>query len=405
MLSSFQKKVTAAAITCMSFLAILGFVVIILRLFGYVLSTFSTVLWPLVTAIILGLIMQPVVDFLSAKLRIGKGPACVITFVIFTAAIALLAALTLPKMVSQTVELVQTGINAAPELIQHGADFISEKFPETKGSIQARVAELQNVLTHELSLESAGDSLKKLLSAAKSLTGGIIALIAAVTAFAVTPIYLFYLLKGNYNFLQKLESNLPFLSPSMRDDIIFFVRKFTEILTSFFRGQLVIAVIMGLLYGTGLTIAGVKFGFLLGIFAGFLNIVPYLGTIIGLSTILPTAFFQTDGGLILAAVALAIFIAVQMLEGYVLTPKIMGDRTGLHPTVIIFAVFFWGVAFGGILGMIMAIPLTAFIVTVWMRIMEKLRAYDKAQKCCACLKTTISRPRTTPKTRRAAPRP
>lgn len=377
MLSSFQKKVTAAAITCMSFLAILGFVVIILRLFGYVLSTFSTVLWPLVTAIILGLIMQPVVDFLSAKLRIGKGPACVITFVIFTAAIALLAALTLPKMVSQTVELVQTGINAAPELIQHGADFISEKFPETKGSIQARVAELQNVLTHELSLESAGDSLKKLLSAAKSLTGGIIALIAAVTAFAVTPIYLFYLLKGNYNFLQKLESNLPFLSPSMRDDIIFFVRKFTEILTSFFRGQLVIAVIMGLLYGTGLTIAGVKFGFLLGIFAGFLNIVPYLGTIIGLSTILPTAFFQTGGGLILAAVALAIFIAVQMLEGYVLTPKIMGDRTGLHPTVIIFAVFFWGVAFGGILGMIMAIPLTAFIVTVWMRIMEKLRAYDK----------------------------
>ena len=245
MLSSFQKKVTAAAITCMSFLAILGFVVIILRLFGYVLSTFSTVLWPLVTAIILGLIMQPVVDFLSAKLQIGKGPACVITFVIFTAAIALLAALTLPKMISQTVELVQTGINAAPELIQHGADFISEKFPETKGSIQARVAELQNVLTHELSLESAGDSLKKLLSAAKSLTGGIIALIAAVTAFAVTPIYLFYLLKGNYNFLQKLESNLPFLSPSMRDDIIFFVRKFTEILTSFFRGQLVIAVIDG----------------------------------------------------------------------------------------------------------------------------------------------------------------
>ena len=67
MLSSFQKKVTAAAITCMSCLAILGFVVIILKLFGYVLSTFSTVLWPLVTAIILGLIMQPAVDFLSVS--------------------------------------------------------------------------------------------------------------------------------------------------------------------------------------------------------------------------------------------------------------------------------------------------------------------------------------------------
>ena len=68
-----------------------------------------------------------------------------------------------------------------------------------------------------------------------------------------------------------------------------------------------------------------------------------------------------------AALALCVFVAVQMLEGYFLTPKIMGGKTGLHPTVIIFSVFFWGIALDGILGMILAIPLTAFMAALWSR--------------------------------------
>ena len=134
---------------------------------------------------------------------------------------------------------------------------------------------------------------------------------------------------------------------------------------SFFRGQLLIAAIMGLLLGTGLKIAGVKFGFMLGFSAGLLNIIPYFGTIIGLGTILPMAFFQEGGGIILCAVALGIFIVVQLIEGYILTPKIMGDKTGLHPTIIIFSVFFWGTALNGILGMILAIPFSAFVVAAY----------------------------------------
>ena len=85
----------------------------------------------------------------------------------------------------------------------------------------------------------------------------------------------------------------------------------------------------------------------------------------GLSFTLPLAFFQTDGGWALLALTLVVFILVQNIEGWLLTPKIMGDRTGLHPVAIIFAVFFWGAAFDGILGMILAIPLTAFFVTAW----------------------------------------
>ena len=189
-----------------------------------------------------------------------------------------------------------------------------------------------------------------------------------LAAFAVVPIYLYYMLTSNFDLFGRLEKNLAFMSRDYREDVLFFVKRFSEIMTSFFRGQLLIAVIMGCLYGTGLMLAGVKFGFLLGFAAGILNLVPYLGTMTGLATILPVAMFQSGGGWILTLAALAIFCSVQLVEGYFLTPRIMGDRTGLHPTVIIFSVFFWGIALNGILGMILAIPLSAFIVAAWDRV-------------------------------------
>ena len=122
---------------------------------------------------------------------------------------------------------------------------------------------------------------------------------------------------------------------------------------------------MGILLSLGFTLAGLKFGILMGMTIGLLNIVPYLGTILGLSAALPTAFFQPEGGLVLTGITLGVFILVQIIEGYVLTPRIMGQQTGLHPVTIIIAIFFWGTALGGILGMVLAIPLTAFVVIAW----------------------------------------
>ena len=86
---------------------------------------------------------------------------------------------------------------------------------------------------------------------------------------------------------------------------------------------------------------------------------------------LPLAWFQAGGGLGTLVGVLVVFAIVQLIEGYVLTPKIMGDRTGLHPVAIIVAVFFWGSALQGILGMILAIPLTAFLVVFWRLAREK----------------------------------
>lgn len=128
---------------------------------------------------------------------------------------------------------------------------------------------------------------------------------------------------------------------------------------------------MGVLLATGFSIAGLKFGLAIGLLTGLLNIIPYLGSILGLSVALPLAFLQPEGGLPLVAICVAVFAAVQLIEGWLLTPRIMGQQTGLHPVVIIVAIFFWGQALGGVLGMMLAVPLTAFFVTAWRFVRRK----------------------------------
>ncbi|MEE8525065.1 MAG: AI-2E family transporter, partial [Thermoanaerobaculia bacterium] len=147
--------------------------------------------------------------------------------------------------------------------------------------------------------------------------------------------------------------------------------EFVEIIVAFFRGQLLIAFLQGLLFAVGFWAVGLNYGFILGLLLGFLNIIPYLGSIVGLGVTLPLAFFQEGGGLSTVAAVMVVFTVVQMIEGNLLTPKIMGDQTGLHPMVIIVAVFFWGSALNGITGLVLAIPLTAFFVVFWRLAREK----------------------------------
>jgi predicted PurR-regulated permease PerM len=181
----------------------------------------------------------------------------------------------------------------------------------------------------------------------------------------VVPIYLIFFLMSRGHPSARLPDHLPFLSASVRHDVVFLVTEFIAIVVSFFRGQLLIGLIMGVLYAIGFSIVGLKFGALIGIMLGFLNVIPYLGSILGLVVTIPIALFQPDGGWKLVAMMLGVQLVVQNIEGWFLTPKIMSDRTGLHPVVVIVAIFFWGTALDGLLGMVLAIPLTAFFVTAW----------------------------------------
>jgi predicted PurR-regulated permease PerM len=194
--------------------------------------------------------------------------------------------------------------------------------------------------------------------------------VAGLFAWAVLPLYFAFFLMAKPFEPKQISEFLPFLKKETREDVIYLFDQFISILLTFFRGQIIIALVQGVFFAIGFAMVGFPYGIVIGITLGLLNIIPYLGSIAGLAVALPLAYFGDDGGVLRVALALVVFGVVQAIEGYLLTPKIMGNRTGLHPALIIFAVFFWGVALGGILGMMLAIPLTAFAVVFW-RLLKK----------------------------------
>jgi predicted PurR-regulated permease PerM len=197
---------------------------------------------------------------------------------------------------------------------------------------------------------------------------------AGMFAWAVLPVYLAFFLMAKPFETSKIGEFLPFLKKQTREDVVYLFGQFVDILLTFFRGQIIVAFAQGVLFAIGFASVGLPYGVVIGISLGFLNIIPYLGSIAGLGVALPLAYFGEGGGVSRVVLVLVVFALVQAIEGYVLTPRIMGKRTGLHPALIIFAVFFWGVALGGILGMMLAIPLTAFAVVLWRLLKRKYLA-------------------------------
>ncbi len=366
-LNPWQRRVAAGALTALGLAVILlALTGLFFLLRGFVIF-FATVIWPLAIAGILALILRPVVAFIEARLRTNRLVAIALLYALGVGALLGVFAFFTPLLVRQALDLIQI----LPELLRNAHAFLVERYPEA-------TAMLADHLTPE-QLEDYGRQLAGHLQELASFTfpavqqlGAWLASLGAwVIAVGVIPIYLLFFLLTRRDPTGDMKEQLSFLNQGYRDDAIFLIKEFARIMEAFFRGQIVIALIMGVLFAIGFTLIGLDFAIVLGLSLGALNIIPYLGTIIGLILCLPIAYLQPDGGLTLLALALAVFVAVQLLESYLLTHRIMGRRTGLHPLAIIVAIFFWGTALGGILGMILAIPLTAFFVVTWRLVRKK----------------------------------
>lgn len=369
LLSPAQRKLIGFTLGYAAIFAIFALSATSLVLLGRFLGEFSGALWPIATAGILALILRPVVTLFVKRLRLRRLSAVILLYGLFVLLVAGVLFAFVPALVSQIIDFIAyvptlwTKVMAWGD--QHFPEWLAQfrryaDNPSVKNAIDGLTKQAQDILTH-------------LAPTLKSAGAGLFGVFGFVASLAIVPVYLFFfLLSGNDDPTRSLPKHLTFLSADHRNDLLFLIREFLGIIVSFFRGQLLIGLIMGVLLALGFTIAGLKFGLALGLIVGLLNIVPYLGSILGLSVVLPLATFQQDGGgMALMGACLAIFGAVQAIEGWLLTPRIMGKQTGLHPVAIIFAVFFWGEAFNGILGMLLAVPLTAFFVTVWRLLRKK----------------------------------
>lgn len=361
LLNAAQRRVAAFALTLFAFLAAAALLIGAVATLGWLVNFFSSVLWPLAAAGVLALILRPLIEVLESRLRLRRLMAVVLLYgvVLLVAAGALVLAL--PPLANQLIDFV----GYLPTLWENTQQSLSARFPQWIALTQREFGGPASRQIAETLTTEGKAILSQAVPSLRAAGGGALGVFAFATHVAIVPVYLFFFLLVRGEPTKQLPTHLNLLSPGVRADVVFLVREFVAIVESFFRGQIVIGLIMGLLLGLGFTLVGLEFGFALGLVLGVLNIVPYLGTILGLAVALPLAFFQPGGGWSLLGLVLLVKLAVQCVEGWVLTPKIMGDRTGLHPVAIIVAIFFWATAFGSVLGMLLAIPLTAFLVTVW----------------------------------------
>jgi predicted PurR-regulated permease PerM len=362
-----QRSVIANAVTILSAVVIIGAVGALFWVVGAFFVRFSAIFLPVAVAAVAAMVVKPFYDAIHTRLKLGRFPALIVVFLSAIIPIAALGWFFGGLVFDQAKGLIQSCPGwwaSAVEWTKVHAPQIEHLLVDTKIGQAAGDA-----------VKGQGDAVVNVLQfmsqRAVSAGAGVISWVGALVCWAVAPIYFAFFLMADTSRIENLEHHIPFLKSETRKDILYLFKEFLDIIVAFFRGQLVIAFLQGLLFAIGFTIVGLKYGFVIGLTLGFLNIIPYLGNIIGLGTALPLAFFQDDGGLMRVLAVLVVFAVVQMIEGYLLTPKIMGDRTGLHPVVIILAIFFWGSALNGIMGMILAIPLTAFLVVFWRLVREK----------------------------------
>src|ERR1035437_4232232 len=186
----------------------------------------------------------------------------------------------------------------------------------------------------------------------------------------------FYFLLEKRGISSRWTHYLPVTDSHFKKELVFILNSVNNVLISFFRGQVLVAMCDGILYGTGFLIIGLPYAVLIGAMAVVLTMIPYLGAIVTCCTALIIAFVQF-GDWQHPLLVLAVFGVVQALEGVVISPRIMGGRVGLHPVTIIIAVMAGTTLLGGLLGGILAIPLTAALRVLMFRYVWK-RAGNEA---------------------------
>jgi len=370
LLSPSQKRIVAAGGTALAtvFLAAtFYFLFVLLREF---VTQFKNVLLPLAIAAILATLLRPLITLCETKTRLNR-----------VGGIALLFSLVLMVLIAVAVFVLPPALNTAGEFLKMAPDLLIRLMQ----FLQGLAPTIWEWLTEQLgespetylmkSLQGNTELMQQALAQVQSSTGSMLAflggLFGQIAAYSIIPVYLFFILNGDRNIWKDVDKQLSFLPDERRQDLVFLSKQFSQILVSFFRGQIVIGLLLGVVLSVGFGLAGLKFGIAIGFVLGLLNIIPYLGTMLGIITVLPVAYLQEGGGGVLIALCALVFAIGQLLTDYVFTPRIMGEKTGMSPMLIIFSIFFWGAALGGLLGMILAIPLTAFFLVFWRLAREK----------------------------------
>ena len=319
---------------------------IAISLTGWLLYLLAPVLTPFVAAALLAYIGDPLADRLQL-LKMPRTLAVVVVFLLTFLLLVLLVVLVGPLIRSQVGAL----FDALPEIARQ---FEQVWMPNIAGYLNIEAGDDVGIgaFLSRYSDMAGTWGTKVLVSVTKS--GG--ALAAAVLSLFLVPILTFYLLRDWDSILAHLGALLP---SGQRETIIGLAGQTDEVLGAFLRGQLLVMLALSIIYSVGLSLVGLKFAIAIGVVSGLVSFVPYLGFVFGIALAGLTVALEPNPLWLFVGVV-ATFSIGQLLEGSVLTPKLVGDRIGLHPVIIIFAVAAGGQLFG-FFGILLALPAAAVL--------------------------------------------
>jgi predicted PurR-regulated permease PerM len=309
------------------------------------------VLLPFVAGMVLAYFLNPVADRLE-RMGVSRMVASLIIVALVILFFVILALLFLPILGAQIAALLQ-GLPGAITRLQalvteENRDLLQRLFGD-------RLPDLQKSLG-DIVTEGA----KWFGSFIASIWVGGQALFSVVTLLVIAPVIAFYILYDWHKMIDKVDSWTPLRH---RETIRGLAKEMDRAIAGFVRGQASVGLILGLFYGVALALAGLNFGFLIGLISGVISFIPYVGSLTGLllATVVAVAQFWPDWTWI--GLILMIFFSGQFIEGYILQPNLVGESVGLHPVWLMFALFAFGYLFGFV-GLLIAVPLAAAIAVL-----------------------------------------
>ncbi len=325
-----------------------AFWLVILGVLAAALWLLHDVLLPFVTGIALAYVLAPLADRAQ---RLGMNRTI--------AALVIVGAL--------VVSLIVLILLLVPLLLQQGAAFISH-IPEYFKRVKELIVDanlpwlnwLGDAESNKTFSDLVGQVASWLLTFSYSVWTGGKALVSFASVLIVMPVVTFYLIRDWHSMIDKVDSWVPL---RQRQIVRQLGREIDAAIGGFLRGQLGVCLVLGCYYALGLMLVGLEFGLLIGLIAGVITFVPYIGSMTGLmiATSVAIAQFWPDWKRI--ALVVTIFLVGQFIEGNIVSPKFVGERVGLHPVWLIFAMFAFGYLFGFV-GLLIAVPLGAAIAVV-----------------------------------------
>jgi predicted PurR-regulated permease PerM len=318
-------------------------------------AVINLILRPFIIAAVLSYLLNPIVKVFERK-GIKRIFGVVIVYLIFISILLLISFVLIPKLIKEIAILVENIPLYSKEM-----QYWMKKFQD--GYMNSGLPEsLKEILDDNiLMLQSM------LLTVLQNIANGIIESFSQLFNIIITPVITFYILKDIDYFKNQFILLLP---KSKRMKYIVLMRDIDNVFGKFIRGQIIIAVFVGVFTTIALVIIKVKYAFILGIFGGIADIIPYFGPFIG---IVPTILFALLDSPTKALYAAGAFILIQQIESGLLTPRIIGKSVGIHPVYVIMSLIIGGKLFG-VVGLIVAVPVLAAIKLVLRHILRDKNA-------------------------------